>query len=682
MDHLIIAEDSSKNLSIHISTDHGATKSSGQLRRGIGRGEGFWYADLKYQSNSKVFGSVRLKELGNDEVDICFRAPPLINQRLPWSNPCTVAKDPQVTLPTDTFTLDVAIKQAKLKMKNLSSMYVFAKVAESKKLFEQREMDWADSVHQMLIESVQNTAAFNEWHKKLAPQPSFARIGSSNDVADLGKLKKLIQEEIGKGALKEPHYIRTLQTYKDQLLSKLDESIWQMSEQMFSTLGQQVSCQKKRELEEDWRCTLLQLESSRRDAYSLEIQSLAPENAMSLTLTKLVSRGYSGNYRLSYEKEVEGSPKLCCTLQNLTVEKQLFEQAVAGEHEFQIELETFAGSDFSLDVQDPADVHMLGSLTQDRVFWISSHEIPCGGKGIKFHCQARGQPPKELLTIKRPARSVAFNETLRMLALYNESSKVVVVYAWNEVFTHHSDFCAPIQLDAYVQDADLIQMHFLPASKQLCFVLRNNMVKVYELIAKTIRPRGFSIPPHTKTFVDSTGAALMVLRRKESAWVVDVFLVADGREVKTLPLPVALSEDAPVVDILRLYGVDFLVAVDEAKTLHGWRFHLQTAEQVCSMEQLGEKAMEPAKSECTGAACFDILYQVLAKFTNHPALGGDFMRQVTRLTVVGPAVESNVGVAVERYVAGIVGRLKQETQKPSLDSLKLDTCLALAMMTL
>ena len=174
----------------------------------------------------------------------------------------------------------------------------------------------------------------------------------------------------------------------------------------------------------------------------------------------------------------------------------------------------------------------------------------------------------------------------------------------------------------------------------------------------------------------------MVLCRKESAWVVDVFLVADGREVKTLPLPVAFSEDAPVVDILRLYGVDFLVAVDEAKTLHGWRFHLQTAEQVCSMEQLGEKAMEPAKSECTGAACFDILYQVLAKFTNHPALGGDFMRQVTRLTVVGPAVESNVGVAVERYVAGIVGRLKQETQKPSLDSLKLDTFLALAMMTL
>ena len=171
---------------------------------------------------------------------------------------------------------------------------------------------------------------------------------------------------------------------------------------------------------------------------------------------------------------------------------------MAGEHEFQIELETFAGSDFSLDVQDPADVHMLGSLTQDRVFWISSHEIPCGGKGIKFHCQARGQPPKELLTIKRPARSVAFNDTLRMLALYNESSKVVVVYAWNEVFTHHSDFCAPIQLDAYVQDADLIQMHFLPASKQLCFVLRNNMVKVYELIAKTIRPRGFSIPPHTQ----------------------------------------------------------------------------------------------------------------------------------------------------------------------------------------
>ena len=168
----------------------------------------------------------------------------------------------------------------------------------------------------------------------------------------------------------------------------------------------------------------------------------------------------------------------------------------------------------------------------------------------------------------------------------------------------------------------------------------------------------------------------MVLGQDDLQWKIDVVLVADGRKVKTLPLSVPFpTQQLPVVDILRVYGVDFLVAVDsEASMLHGWRFHLQTAEQVCSMEQIGDKVeVEHVKREAGGAVCFDILYQVLAKFINHPALGREFTREMTRLTVVGPAVSSGVGPVVETYITDIVRRLKQDTQKPSLDALRLET---------
>lgn len=361
LNYLDIFEDRGK-LAIRLSMRETSSMPVGCLREGIGKGEGYWYADLKYP-NSRPFGTVRLKQLGNDEVDIFYRS----YAYLPWNGPDTVAKDPQKAWRAEGFSLDGAIKHTKLKLKALSIMYVFSKLAWSKKLL-RSEMDWADTTRQMLIESVQNPNAFNEWHRKLAPPSSrLLAFGGGNDMADMGKLKKLIQEEIGKGVLKEPHYTRTLQTYKDQLLLMLDESIRQMSDQMFSRLEQQLTCRKKAELDKDWKDTMSQLERSRRDAYSLEMQNLAPPNAMSLTLTKMLSR-YSGNYRLSYDKEVEGSPKLCCTLQHLRVEKQLFEQALAGDHEFQIELDTFAGSHFFLDVQDPTDVHVLGSLAQDRLF--------------------------------------------------------------------------------------------------------------------------------------------------------------------------------------------------------------------------------------------------------------------------------------------------------------------------
>ncbi|CAK9059552.1 unnamed protein product [Durusdinium trenchii] len=664
-------EDGRRDLLIKVSVDKIADGPDGVLHRGSGPGAGYWYAILKYPSNGQIFGTVRLRELGNDEVDIWHRPR---GERI-WGDPCKAAKDVALASRADTCSLGGAIKQAKLRLTNLSSMYMFAMVARSKKWFEAKGLPLADTMRQMLIESVQDPNAFNHWHRKLAPEQGFferLRNYGSGDAGNVESVKKLMQDEYRRGILHEPNYTKTLQTYREQLLAKMDEALRQMSDQMFSRLKQHVISQKKAELQKDRADNEVELERHVRNDLSRAMQSLAPPNAMSIMLTRMVSR-FSGNYRLHYEKEVEGCPKLFCKLEHLKVEKQLFEQVLAGEGDhLQVELEA-SGPEFALDVQDPDDVHLLGSLSKERVFWISSHEIPDGGKGVKFHCSARSQPTKELLNIKRPTSSVAFNETLRMLALYNQASKVVAVYVWDEAFTRHTDYCAPINLEAYVQDADLLQMHFLPASKQLCFVLRNNMVKVYELVAKTMRPRGFQIAPHAKTFVDSTGTALVVLRQESSKWMVDVILVADGRQVKTLALPLALQDEVPVVDILRLYGVDFLVALDSAtKTLHGWRLHLQTAEQVCSMEQVGEKAVETTKCQSAGMACFDILYQVLAKFTNHPALGADLAQQMTRLIVVGPAMSSNPGPVVERYVADIIRRLRQDTQKPSLDGFNLD----------
>ena len=210
-------------------------------------------------------------------------------------------------------------------------------------------------------------------------------------------------------------------------------------------------------------------------------------------------------------------------------------------------------------------------------------------------------------------------------------------------------------------------------------------MKVYELIAKSMRPRGFAISQPVKTCVDSTGAALLALRQESGAekppcWVIDVFLTADGRKIKTLPLPMPWqSENAPTVDILQLYGVDFLVVVDaDRREVHGWRFKLQTAEQVCSMEQLGVGAGPDSNKPGSGAeSCFDILYQVLSKFTSCPALAsGDASQQVqsTRLTILGPGVDATekLSTDMQGYISELLRKLQQDTQKPALDSLKLD----------
>ena len=96
-----------------------------------------------------------------------------------------------------------------------------------------------------------------------------------------------------------------------------------------------------------------------------------------------------------------------------------------------------------------------------------------------------------MLHMKRAIDVVAFNETLRMLAAYSEESGTVAVFAWDEGFIRHHEHCAPISLVTYQPDARLLRMHFLPGSKQLCFVCDSNVVqpvvRVYELTSNTMR---------------------------------------------------------------------------------------------------------------------------------------------------------------------------------------------------
>ena len=207
-----------------------------------------------------------------------------------------------------------------------------------------------------------------------------------------------------------------------------------------------------------------------------------------------------------------------------------------------------------------------------------------------------------------------------------------------------------------------------------------------------MRPRGFSITQHAKTMVDSTGMALLALRRQDAVddamiptWAVEVFLSADGRHIKTLQLPDAFQQHGadqgvPSVDVVRLYGVDFLVLADPAaRTVRGWRLKLQTAEQVCSMEQMGAALdIAAAKADSCSTSCFDILYQVLSKFTMLPALASSSTARVSRttqLTVLGPACadeSDKISNDLRQYIHELIHKLRQDTQKPSLEDLKLE----------
>ena len=173
----------------------------------------------------------------------------------------------------------------------------------------------------------------------------------------------------------------------------------------------------------------------------------------------------------------------------------------------------------------------------------------------------------------------------------------------------------------------------------------------------------------------------------QQVWSVDVFLTADGRKIKTLQIPVTSTYgtgrvgSAPVVDILKLYGIDFLVLLDaDNREIHGWQFKLQTAEQVCSMQQLDNSANFASAKIDSLESCFDILYQVLSKFTSQPALAsGDCSQnlQTDQLTVLGPGAgaEDSLTSDLRSYIGELLSKLRLDTQKPALENLKLDAWL-------
>lgn len=96
------------------------------------------------------------------------------------------------------------------------------------------------------------------------------------------------------------------------------------------------------------------------------------------------------------------------------------------------------------------------------------------------------------------------------------------------------------------------------------------------------------------------------------------------------------------------------------------------------MEQLGVgTGPESSKPSSGDESCFDILYQVLSKFTSCPALAsGDASQQVqsTRLTILGPGVDATekLSTDMQGYISQLLRKLQQDTQKPALDSLKLE----------
>ena len=167
-------------------------------------------------------------------------------------------------------------------------------------------------------------------------------------------------------------------------------------------------------------------------------------------------------------------------------------------------------------------------------------------------------------------------------------------------------------------------------------------------------------------------------------------LVADGRRIKTLTIPQSIScLQNGDISIVQLCGIDFLLVADfKQRQLHGWQLKLQTAEQVCSLEQLHDTAvpLQAVGSEMDGCT-LDILYQVFAKYIFRPALAGlehgpgDDAILVRRLTVFSPCVETDLpddaaveeqSRALRRYIEQLINRLRKDTQKPELDDLRLE----------
>ncbi|CAJ1378104.1 unnamed protein product [Effrenium voratum] len=655
---------------------------TGRITAGTGMGRDFWYANME-MPNSVSVGTIRIKHSGDENLSFWWRSSGSLHKD--WGVARTACKDPLLARLCDA-AVEGIMKRTRAMFTRLKLMYTFAEVAHAKDWLKAAKLDLADTEREMLLQSLEDDkGVFNKWYEKLVPSASpsftskvFAIVASTGSNApkelSMQDVTRLLQKKLESGSAKDEQYIRAIHSCRDDLNSCLEKRLREMADFMFRHHTSISFTHKKQSLRADFVIREQALSRELQFAYSKAMQALAPEKALKMTLAKMTQR-LSGTFVFEGRMEVIGEPELYCGMHNLKVEKEHFEHAVAAGKDLRVELERLTPSDLRFGTKRPEGVLQAGCLGKDRAFAVCYSDR---GKSVKFtsHSKLNRQ---ELLHVKRDVDAIAFSEQLRMLAVYSPESRQAGIYAWDEQFGRHHDYCAPIPLDNHLPDAELVQMHFLPATKQLCFVFRCNTVRIFELVPKCMRPRGFSITPNVKSFVDSVGTALLALHKDsdaETTWKMDIFLPADGRKIKTLTLPLTGCVAPPCVDIVRLYGADFLVAVDPAiRELHGWHFKLQTAEQICSMEQLGsaEADVQPGLPLTTP---LDMLSQVLSKFTSQPALSGmNPAPQTTRLTVLGAQAFDDAAPTAEvgSYISKLLAKLKQDTQKPSLESLHIET---------
>lgn len=543
---IVISQDQGGKLTLKVLNQ----SLTGQVREGNGKGVGFLYVNMVDAFTQREKMDLRIKETTDDgELKLWTRDP--ADKGGQWGQEWSATRS------STPSSADAAVKQVKQMFNQLKVMYTFATVAGAKKWFPAKyTLD--EAAREMLHDAFEDEkVSVCRWYDRIAPAGSllgipnpFTKSLSKDDV------KALLRKEM-QSSLEKAEYIRMLRLCREVLNATLDKRVKDHAHAFFKrTRLRSVAC-KEEALARERKEKDSELQAEWRKALSTAMQRLAPEGAKKVTIQKIVQRTVS-NLQIDYSVVVMGSPKLFCTVHGFTVEKDHFEHVISQEIDFKPNPTKLGG--FELKSEEPMQVKCLGALGQDRVFSVESCD---DGARLKFFSHSRRtQQSREMLHVKRRIHTVAFNENLRMLALYSAESKSVAVFTWDEQFTRHSEYCAPINLETYQENAALFEMHFLFEPKQLCFVFESNAVKIYELIAKSMRPRGFAISQPVKTCVDSTGAALLALRQESTAekppcWVINhpQIAIASTRGCIGIKAPCSKGAENAVVageDLMRL----------------------------------------------------------------------------------------------------------------------------------
>ena len=424
----------------------------GMLETGKGRGAGFYYAKLEDAQGNFPRRTARLKPKDDGELSLWLRDG--------WGGGGGWGPEFRATRSSTPSSCDAAIKLVGGMFRQLKVMYTFAAVASDKKWLP-KDTPFDQVVQEMLQDAFKDEkGSFIKWYLSLTPPMesgglttkiiSYWKKGLTED-----EVLALLKKEMPR-VLEKPEYLRSLRLCSESLnatltqrLKDLTHAFWNRTKQRDFSQKLDVLDKERKEKEED-------LQAAWRNALQGAMHCLAPEGAKRVTVHNMSSRTPS-TIQLKYSMVTMGAPRLFCAVHGFKVEKDCFEHAVSQEIYFQPDLTRLA--DLELVSQEPIQVKSLGALGHDRVFAL---EYCDGGAGLKFFSHSRRtQQPQEVLHVKRPIHTVAFNENLRMLALHSAESKNVAVFTWDEQFTRHSEYCPPINLETYQENATLFEMHFL-----------------------------------------------------------------------------------------------------------------------------------------------------------------------------------------------------------------------------